>query len=284
MDVLGNIIIKRTSNSDVFIRGWDKESNSLSDEIIELDGELEYDKSVALFDMKKFQAGIARELRSAYPDRRRLENQCICAIAFVKDAPDVLDLCSWILVINIVALDLLKSRFPTMSTYGRVGFDFPLGSTNAKNTPKLVSIFEQDQPLQTRISSDDDSLPSTPSSSSAPKNATMKRSSDKTKKGIIADSQPPELPPRDYDDVKKSKSKTLPQAIKSLVKESKSKNSNQQHESNTLKHKMLTLSTRAKKDDKSKENDNDSSKYNFSVLPKAFSLRSHLISHPFMCD
>ncbi|KAI1289425.1 hypothetical protein HDE_08387 [Halotydeus destructor] len=157
MDDMGNIIIKRMSNCDVFIRGWDKEANSLSDDIIELSGELEYDKSVKLFDMKKFQASISRELRSAYPDRRKLENQCICAIAFVKDSTDILDLCSWVLLINIVALDLIKSRFPAMGNFNRMPptRDLALASPQPpssshphKTPPKFVSIFEQQQQQQ----------------------------------------------------------------------------------------------------------------------------------------
>lgn len=213
MDDLGNIIIKRMSNCDVFIRGWDKESNSLSKEIVDLSGELEFEKSVKLFDMKKFQASIARELRSAYPDRRKLENQCICAIAFVKDASDVLDLCSWVLLINIVALDLLKSRFPTM-TYSRVDHDML-----SRSAPKFVSIFEQQQQhALTRSSSDEDpySLPSIPSSPSA---RTDSHPSSQTKSKPSADQKPPELPPRDFGKIKKGKGKNLPQALKSLVKD-----------------------------------------------------------------
>lgn len=112
MDEFGNIIIKRLSHCDVFIRGYDREANSISKGILDLDGELTLEKSVKLFDMKKFQSGLNKELRSAYPDRRRLENQCINVIAFVKDATDVLDLPVWIMVINIVALDMLKSKLP----------------------------------------------------------------------------------------------------------------------------------------------------------------------------
>ena len=112
MDEFGNIIIKRMSHCDVFIRGYDRESNSISKEILDFSGELEFEKSVKLFDMKKFQSGLNKELRSDYPDRRRLENQCVNVIAFVKDATDVLDLPVWIMVINIVALDMLKSKFP----------------------------------------------------------------------------------------------------------------------------------------------------------------------------
>lgn len=38
-------------------------------------GALEVDKPVKLFDMKKFQQNVARELKRAYPDRRKLECQ-----------------------------------------------------------------------------------------------------------------------------------------------------------------------------------------------------------------
>lgn len=113
MDDMGNIIIKRMSHCDVFIRGYDREANSISKDILDLSGQLEFEKSVKLFDMKKFQNSISKELRSSYPDRRRLENQCINVIAFVKDANDVMNLPVWCMVINIVALDMLKSKMPS---------------------------------------------------------------------------------------------------------------------------------------------------------------------------
>lgn len=65
-----------------------------------------------LFDMKKFQTNVSRELHKAYPDRRRLECQCLSAIAFVKSENDLLDCPIWILIINIVAMDMLKSKLP----------------------------------------------------------------------------------------------------------------------------------------------------------------------------
>ncbi|RWS26805.1 uncharacterized protein B4U80_07349 [Leptotrombidium deliense] len=117
IDENGNVIVKRLSDCDVFIRGWHRDANSLSREVIDCHGELEYNKSVKLFDMKKFQNGVSKELRSAYPDRRKLENQCICAIAFVKDSTNVLDLPVWCLIINIVALDMLKSRLPPSKSF-----------------------------------------------------------------------------------------------------------------------------------------------------------------------
>ena len=214
MDQAGNIIVKRLSNCDVFIRGWEKDNNSLSDEITELNGELELEKSVSLFDMKKFQASVNRELKSAYPNRRKLENQCMCAIVFVKDSTSLLDVPSWVLLINIVALDLLKSRLPAM-TYSR-NFESPV-----KPLPRFATGYNS------RSASDEDPysilLPSTNSSSGS-------SSQDKDKKGRIAsnssnsssesvsDHKPPELPPRDFTKAKKGKSRHLPFAIRSLVK------------------------------------------------------------------
>lgn len=235
MDDMGNVIIKRMSNCDVFIRGWDRESNSLSKDIVELSGELEFEKSVKLFDMKKFQAGIARELLSAYPDRRKLENQCICAIAFVKDAPELLDLCSWVMLINIVALDLLKSRFPTMLQHREEQL---LPDQPFRSQPKFVSVFDQsDQSsrgdgshLQRSVSDEDPyslPLPSLPhairssdqnTSGNSGNNNNLPLKSGKGKSARSSEPKPPELPPRDFAKIKKSKTKNLPQAIKSLVK------------------------------------------------------------------
>lgn len=65
-----------------------------------------------VFDMKKFQSNVNRELRRAYPDRRRLETQCLSAVAFVKSENDILDCPIWVLIINVVAMDMLKSKLP----------------------------------------------------------------------------------------------------------------------------------------------------------------------------
>jgi len=65
-----------------------------------------------LFDMKKFQNNVTRELARAYPDRRRLECQCLSAIAFVKSEQELLDCPIWVLIVNVVAMDMLKSKLP----------------------------------------------------------------------------------------------------------------------------------------------------------------------------
>ncbi|XP_053206307.1 uncharacterized protein LOC128390556, partial [Panonychus citri] len=228
MDEFGNIIIKRMSHCDVFIRGYDRESNSISKEILDFSGELEFEKSVKLFDMKKFQSGLSKELRSAYPDRRRLENQCINVIAFVKDATDVLDLPVWIMVINIVALDMLKSKLPQQVCYRN------------ENVPKFVNVFtkpEQDE--------DPYSVPSLPTSkrpqNGKPINPLLVNHNNNVNHSSVnpsnnnnsvisnqkgSDTKPPELPPRDFAKIKKTKEKKIPSMFKSLVRGGRSQSSN----------------------------------------------------------
>lgn len=114
MDDAGNILIKRVSKSNVYIKntGQDDE-NAIGNEILKLPGNaLELEKPVKLFDMRKFQSNVNRELRRAYPDRRRLECQCLSAIAFVKSEQELLECPIWVLIINVVAMDMLKSKLP----------------------------------------------------------------------------------------------------------------------------------------------------------------------------
>lgn len=116
MDDAGNILIRRYSRGNVHIKSTassPKDETSLSTEILKLPNQaLEVEKVVKLFDMKKFQSNINRELRQAYPDRRRLELQCLSSIVFVKSESEILDCPIWVLVVNIVAMDMLKSKLP----------------------------------------------------------------------------------------------------------------------------------------------------------------------------
>lgn len=87
-------------------------TNSLSPISTPLSLSLSRSTSVQLFDMKKFQSNVNRELRRAYPDRRRLETQCLSAVAFVKSENDILECPIWVLIVNVVAMDMLKSKMP----------------------------------------------------------------------------------------------------------------------------------------------------------------------------
>lgn len=113
MDEAGNVLIKRVSKCNVYVKNIGHEENSIGNEVLKLaNGSLQTEKAVKLFDMAKFQANLKRELRNAYPDRRRLEKQCLSAVAFVKNDRELLDCPIWILIINVVAIEMLKSKLP----------------------------------------------------------------------------------------------------------------------------------------------------------------------------
>lgn len=114
MDESGNILIKRLSRSNVFIKRTTLDDEcAISNEILKLShGALEVNKAFKLFDMKKFQVNVANELKRSYPNRRRLENQCLSSIVFVKNESEQLKCPIWMLVINMVAIEMLKSQIP----------------------------------------------------------------------------------------------------------------------------------------------------------------------------
>ena len=76
-----------------------------------------------MFDLKKFQQNVNRELKRQYPDRTRLETQCMTSLAFVKNEDDMLNCPCWVLVINIVALDMLKGKLMPGERLGRGQFE-----------------------------------------------------------------------------------------------------------------------------------------------------------------
>lgn len=117
--------------------------SAICDEVISVGGRLELDKIYVMFDMKKFQANITQELCRAYPDKRKLEQQCFSIVGLARDAEDILSLPCWVMVINIVAIEMLNERFPSL----QAGFPdtMLMDSTSGRrsNQPNFVSIFEQ---------------------------------------------------------------------------------------------------------------------------------------------
>jgi len=129
MDDVGNVLVKRiTRGAAVSIKNTTEES-AVSNDILKLpNGILNPDQPYKVFDMKKFQQNMSRELKRSSPDRLKLENQCISAIAFGNSDPeedegdndnstktesdDPLRSPLWILVVNIVAMEMLRSKLP----------------------------------------------------------------------------------------------------------------------------------------------------------------------------
>jgi len=75
MDDSGNILVKRLSRSNIYVKNT-MEENAVSNDILKLpNGLLEFEKPFKLFDMKKFQQNVNRELKRQYPERLKLETQ-----------------------------------------------------------------------------------------------------------------------------------------------------------------------------------------------------------------
>eukprot|EP00096_Caligus_rogercresseyi_P010291 TRINITY_DN369_c0_g1_i1.p1 TRINITY_DN369_c0_g1~~TRINITY_DN369_c0_g1_i1.p1 ORF type:complete len:466 (-),score=86.65 TRINITY_DN369_c0_g1_i1:449-1846(-) len=185
MDDVGNILIKRLSKSAVRVKNTTEE-NAVSNDILKLPGSLlELDKPFKVFDMKKFQQNINREMKRAYPDRRKLESQCISAVAFGHVESEILDSSIWILIINVVAIEMLKSKIP------------PLGPPSPRIRPHTMESGINSRPFGSG-SSDEDPYSvagSGSSGSSGPGNMIMNR-------GYLGGrsrsrEKPPKLPPRD---------------------------------------------------------------------------------------
>ena len=73
--------------------------------------------------MKKFQQNMNRELKRPFPDRHKLESQCISAISFGatntltgSETTDgnILNLPIWIMAVNIVAMEMLRTKLPPL--------------------------------------------------------------------------------------------------------------------------------------------------------------------------
>jgi len=112
MDDMGNILVKRLCKSQVYARPTGEQSAISNDILKNNNGLLEHDKPFKLFEMKKYQNNLNREMKQQYPDRRKLEAQCISLVSFGPSQVDILDCPIWILVINVVAMEMLRSKMP----------------------------------------------------------------------------------------------------------------------------------------------------------------------------
>ena len=71
MDESGNILLKRLSSSQVFVKNPPDDS-AVSNDVMKLPQGLEdIEKPFRVFDMRKFQQNVNRELRRTNPDRLR---------------------------------------------------------------------------------------------------------------------------------------------------------------------------------------------------------------------
>ena len=69
--------------------------------------------------MRRFTQNLSVEMKSPYPNRRVLEGQCFLNLSFVRDEVEPLHTPCWIMIINIVALDMLKRKIPVQREFFR---------------------------------------------------------------------------------------------------------------------------------------------------------------------
>jgi hypothetical protein len=199
MDDVGNVLVKRISRGAAVSVKNTTEESAVSNDILKLpNGVLNPDQPYKVFDMKKFQQNLSRELKRSNPDRLKLESQCISAIAFGADDMDDEDTdglirddplrCPlWIIVINIVAMEMLRSKLPPgMSRYRAQSAPGPLSLMGAHPT--------QLRPFGSG-SSDEDPY-SVAGSGSSGSSGNNNRGGSKGSTPPSSD-RPPKLPPRD---------------------------------------------------------------------------------------
>ena len=123
----GDILIKRDDNLNMFAFRSKHSQHSTSDIILKQPyGLLQKDKTYKLFDMKKFQEHLSQELLTENPDWSELEKQVyfhlqiqmadfanfkqtVSIFTFAKFTEDVLEAPVWIVLINVVALHVIKT-------------------------------------------------------------------------------------------------------------------------------------------------------------------------------
>lgn len=64
--------------------------------------------------MNLFKNSIEQELQKPYPDRKRLMYHTLMRVSLVKHEQHPLKTPCWFAIINLVALDMLVNKVPTM--------------------------------------------------------------------------------------------------------------------------------------------------------------------------
>ncbi|KAK6618241.1 hypothetical protein RUM44_002692 [Polyplax serrata] len=220
MDDQGNILIKRVSNKcKIFVKNTSPngsdETSIGSDVFKSAHNSLEPDKPYKLFDMTKFQQNVTRELQRAYPDRRRLECQCLSTIVFVKNEKEILNCPVWVMIINVVALDMLKSKLPPVHR-----------ALDIRNRPRIPIPDEDPYSVAGNGSGSSGSNTSGPMmSNNGPPAGYVAATREQLLQQARRSDKPPKLPPRDnvgyphdipkpdYDDIEEEAPSKLPSRL-----------------------------------------------------------------------
>ncbi|KHJ43436.1 MH2 domain protein [Trichuris suis] len=115
IDRQGNILAKRRGRSPVIVQGSKSpEMHCLSADVVNAKGRLDIQRVVKIFDMRAFKEAIDVELSLPNPDEQKLLYKSAIRISLVKEESHPLKTPCWLMLINIVAVDVLTSRVQTI--------------------------------------------------------------------------------------------------------------------------------------------------------------------------
>ncbi|XP_053209192.1 probable serine/threonine-protein kinase DDB_G0282963 [Panonychus citri] len=135
IDESGDILIKRLTRSNIKVSGGSSDYNCLGGDLIETNGRVEMDKAMTLFQMRKLITTIGSEMKSTYPNQKKLEAQCITCVSIDIESENLLETPCWMMVINIVAMEVIKYKLPCFMMRNQ-------------KIPDFVAIFDQQQQQQ----------------------------------------------------------------------------------------------------------------------------------------
>ena len=109
MDNGGNILINKHDHKLISCQRLEDDSPKLVEE-----------HKIKIFDMKQFQMLIKKEMRKPHPNLNDIRDKVVTNVMFSDPEADNMEHPLWIMIINIVALDLLNSRAKKMSSEVKV--------------------------------------------------------------------------------------------------------------------------------------------------------------------
>src|SRR5437867_3730668 len=68
-----------------------------------------------VFDMKIFKSAIDKELHQPYPNRKELLYKTCIRLSLVKEESHPLKTPCWIMIVNLVAMDMLNAKVPFLA-------------------------------------------------------------------------------------------------------------------------------------------------------------------------
>uniref|UniRef100_A0A914CIB5 MH2 domain-containing protein n=1 Tax=Acrobeloides nanus TaxID=290746 RepID=A0A914CIB5_9BILA len=126
IDNQGNIKAMARGSTPVFVQGWrDAKIACIPDKVVRMHGKLttktptctnDDDRIFKVFDMRRFKQAVERDPYETDNDAKNLLLKTCVRLALVKDGGgnDPMKTPCWFMVINLVALDMLKTKLPSV--------------------------------------------------------------------------------------------------------------------------------------------------------------------------